>query len=187
MDVPEFQIACRGQVSKAFKQNGIEKFSEACSYIKHLRYGRNANKENLLTIFSDGYGTCSTKHALLKQLADENDFADIRLMLGIYKMSGDNTPPTRPILERYELDHIPEAHNYLRYRDVVIDCTAEKPLNFIPDLLEEIEITPGQVTTYKINYHRQYLDKWLKNRVIKYNLEELWAVREACIAALAGI
>lgn len=183
----DFPISSAEPISTAFKGVQAVTFADACNYVTNLPYGRNADKTNLLSVFTDGCGTCSTKHALLFKLAEENGTAGIKLVMGIYKMNIFNTPPVAKILNKHGLEYIPEAHNYLRYKDEVIDCTARKPLNFLPDLLEETEIRPDQISDFKVYHHKHYLDEWRLETASKYSLAELWTIREACIAALAGI
>ncbi|WP_276134081.1 hypothetical protein [Polluticoccus soli] len=183
----DFPISAEGVISGAFKSVQAATFGDACNYITNLPYGRNADKNNLLSVFSDGCGTCSTKHALLFKLAEENGIKGLKLTMGIYKMNALNSSPVAKVLEQHGLEYIPEAHNYLRYGNEVIDCTARKPLNFLPDLLEETEIRPDQITDFKVIYHKGYLDQWRLETGSKYSLDELWTIREACIAALAGI
>jgi len=79
------------------------------------------------------------------------------------------------------LEFIPEAHNYLKYRNTIFDYTKadSKPSDFENDLIEELEILPEQISSFKVKYHKRYLQNWLdKNPQIEFNLEELWKVRE---------
>lgn len=188
IDFPNFDIAPNGAISRAFIQKNILAFDEACKMVGKMHYGRNTNKENLLQIFLDDCGTCSTKHALLKALAIENNFESIQLMIGIFKMNAMNTPKIKTVLEQYQLNYIPEAHCYLKYHHQILDFTKvnAKPSDFVDDLLEEIEIFPHQIGAFKINFHQNYLDHWLKrNPQIKYELSHLWAIREQCIQKLS--
>lgn len=184
----DFLIESSKGISAAFLNKELHTFSQAAMFVKDLPYKRNTDKSNLLTVFSDGHGTCGTKHALLKQLADENDQEGFDLVMGIYKMNGANTARVAGVLNQYKLDYIPEAHVYLKYEDDIIDCTNSKssPEDFIDELLEEMIITPDQVSEYKVAYHKSYLQKWLTaNPDIPYTLDELWAIRENCIKALS--
>lgn len=183
-----FTIKNEGPFSSQFLLTGKSNFLQAANFIQHLPYGRNANKYDLITLFSDQCGTCSTKHAVLKTLAMENKVPELRLMIGIYKMNASNTPPVSSALAHFNLEYIPEAHCYLRYKDSVLDYTkiSKKPFNFLPDLLEEIEIYPDQISDYKVNYHRKFLSKWLlENPRLSYTPDEIWAIREKCILALS--
>lgn len=181
----DFQIQSTAVVSKEFKRQGIVSFAEALVFVKTVSYGRNINKSNPLCIFEDNKGTCSTKHALLKELANENGYSQLKLMLGLFKMNAINTPSVKKVLDKYDLAYIPEAHNYLKYNDTIIDCTTTKQLNFQPFLLEETEIKTNQITEHKVAYHKQYLFNWLKNNSLPYSEQEIWQIREACIAALS--
>lgn len=181
----DFKIQSTAIISSEFKKLGIFSFSEALVFVKTMPYGRNINKSNPLCIFEDNKGTCSTKHTLLKELANENGHNELKLMLGMFKMNAANTPPIKKVLGKYNLAYIPEAHNYLKYEDTIIDCTTTKELYFQPFLLEETEIDVTQIIEYKVAYHKQYLFNWLKNNRLPYSAEEIWQIREACIAALS--
>ena len=168
--------------------NSITTFEDACSFIQKLPYGRNANKKDITTVFIDQCATCSTKHALLKILAEENRYTDLQLMLGIFKMNEKNTPKVKAVLRQYQLDYIPEAHNYLKWQNLNVDFThiTSQSSDFENDLLEEIEIQPDQITDFKVDYHKQYLNNWLKDQYsLNYTLDELWSIREQCIVALS--
>ncbi len=185
---PDFEVKPKGKISEAFLKNGILTFGQATKFIQNLPYGRNSNKNDLASLFTDNCGTCSTKHAILKQLADENNFTDIILICGLFKMSSQNTPEISSTLNKHGLVFIPEAHNYLKYKNKILDFTKTdaNAIDFIEDLIEEIEILPHQITDYKVNYHKKYLEKWLENDTrIKLSLADLWEIREQCIQDLA--
>lgn len=175
-----------GSISKAFRDVGLQSFRQAADWVNHLPYRRNTDKNNPLCLFEDRSGTCSTKHALLKRLADENGNTVLKLMLGIFTMNAKNTPAVKEVLKKYNLKYMPEAHNYLRAYNYIIDVTGiginETKLEL--DLLDEIEITPEQLAELKVSYHREYLSKWIADNAIPYSLEELWTIREECIRAI---
>ncbi|HMG14138.1 MAG TPA: hypothetical protein VK590_01755 [Saprospiraceae bacterium] len=182
--LPQFEIKPKGSISNLFIENNIFNLDQAIDFIRKLPYGRNANKRDLTTLFGDACGTCSTKHALLKQLADENSVPEIKLFIGLFKMNGLNTPIILTTLKKYGLEYMPEAHCYLKYKDIILDCTFEnsKASDFMDDLIEEIEIAPTQILGFKQKYHKNYLDKWLKeNLEIDYSPDEFWSIREQCI------
>ena len=62
-----------------------------------------------MAVLTEGCGTCSSKHALLAGLAAAQRLP-VALMLGIYLMNERNTPGIGPVLARYGLAEIPEAH-----------------------------------------------------------------------------
>ncbi|MBX3163364.1 MAG: hypothetical protein KF900_02700 [Bacteroidetes bacterium] len=185
---PDFYINSSGKISTEFVRRNILTFNQAALFIRQLPYGRNSNKNDLTTLFLDNCGTCSTKHALLKQLAIENNFDEMKLIVGLFKMNGKNTPEVSTTLKRNHLEYIPEAHCYLRYKNLILDYTKQnsKPSDFIDDLIEEIEISPNQIADYKVNYHKNYLVTWLdKTEQLNLTLSDLWTIREQCIQNLA--
>lgn len=183
-----FPISNNGKISAAFLDLGINDFEGAMNYVRRLPYGRNKNKSDLLTVFTDNCGTCGTKHALLKQLANENDQQEIKLIMGIFKMGDKYSSAVGKVLSGYHIHYIPEAHNYFRVSNQIIDCTTENadPVNFIDELMDEIEINPGQITGFKVSYHQAFLKQWLENEKLPLSFEELWKCREACIAAMSS-
>lgn len=176
-----------GQISSYLIKMGIFDFEKACEFVKNLPYQRNKNKESIFCVLEDQGGTCSTKHALLKRLADENNLQEVKLILGIFKMNSQNAPKILGVLQKYDLKEMPEAHNYLKFKNEIQDFTARnsKPEDFVNDLVEEIEIQPKQTTDFKGEYHKNFLENYLqKNPQINYSPEEFWQIREECIAAL---
>lgn len=183
-----FDIQSDKAISSVFLELKKENFWQAATYIQSLNYKRNSDKTNPLTILEDGYGTCSTKHALLKRLADENQKSDFQLMLGIFTMNRYNTPKVASVLDQYQLSEIPEAHNYLKWHHQIIDFTSItwRKENFEPFLLKEIEIQPEQITDFKVKFHQNFLQDYLdQHPEISYSLEELWKIREECINILS--
>jgi hypothetical protein len=183
-----FDIKPVGTISNHFLANNISTFSEASQFVRKLAYGRNENKADLTTVFADNCGTCSTKHALLKQLAVENNFTELKLITGLFRMNSSYTPKISATLKRHNLDYIPEAHNYLKYGNQILDFTnkTSKPADFENELIEETEIQTDQIADFKINYHKQYLTNWLeKQEALNLTLDELWKIREQCIADLS--
>lgn len=185
---PDFEIKSKGQISKEFIDRDILTFNQASIFVRQLAYGRNVDKDNLASVFTDNCGTCSTKHALLKKLADENNFEKVKLIVGLFQMNKKNTPEISETLQKNKLEYIPEAHCYLKFEDQIIDLTKinSKPTDFLDDLIEEIEISPEQITDYKVNYHKNYIVTWLdKNEQINLSLNDIWIIREQCIQGLA--
>ncbi|SFT14898.1 hypothetical protein [Sphingobacterium wenxiniae] len=186
--LPNFTIEAKGNISEEFLKRSILSFHQATSYIQNLVYGRNSNKDDLTTVLTDNRGTCSTKHAILNQLAIEHEMNDIKLMLGIFKMNAINTPITASTLSKNHLEYIPEAHTYLKHKDNYFDFTRRNssPNNFLNDLLFETEIQASEINQGKIQIHKTFLVDWLnKNTDINYSLNDLWEIREQCIRDLS--
>jgi len=168
---------------------GIFTWEELIQVIKKLPYGRNSNRKDLSLVISEGKGSCSSKHAFLKKIADLNNIAGIKLILGIYKMNEINTPGIGTILSDNNINFIPEAHCYLKINNKRKDITTENSdfKELSKDIIEEIEITPEQVVEFKVNYHQEFLKNWIKKNSISYSFNELWSMREKCIENLGRL
>jgi hypothetical protein len=98
-----------------------------------------------------------------------------------------NTAGVGPILNKHGLATLPEAHCYLRFREHRVDVTREisaGPPEAIAEFLYEEEITPEQAGDYKKRIHREFLRRWIAENAKGGDLDDLWRVREECIAAL---
>lgn len=182
----DFNLHSEKTISKAFRKIGIQSFSGAMLFVKNLPYGRNSNKDDLTLVISENKGTCSSKHALLKSLAEENGKQEVRLMLGMFRMNENNTPKVKSTLQKFKLDYIPEAHNYLKINGKICDCTSRNSskLDFIDDLILEIEIQANQISGFKVEFHKNYLQEWVKSKT--FSLEQIWDIREQCILDLSS-
>lgn len=171
-----------------FLERGILGMRQAGRYLQTLPYGRPSDRAGYLAVLAEGRGTCSTKHALLAALAAEQELP-ISLTLGLYEMTEANTPGVGAVLERAGLPAILEAHCFLTHAGVRIDVTrlAASPAEPIGQFLHEERIVPNQIGAYKVRLHRAALERWLERHSEAcrgMTIDEVWAVREACIAAL---
>lgn len=168
------------------KEKGMNNWSELIEFTQKLTYGRNENREDFSLVMKENKGTCSSKHAFLKKIAELNNFENVKLILGMYRMNNVNTPKIGDSILKHQLEYIPEAHCYLKLNNKRIDITNSNSdiENLIGDILEEIEIEPEQVNTFKVDYHKKYLQHWMNENEIKMSFEELWKIREDCIKKL---
>jgi hypothetical protein len=181
-----FNLSRKEPLSNQCISLGLTNFNTVYNYVKQLPYGRNSNRSNYKLVLEENRGTCATKHAFLKAIAIENDNKDVKLCLGIFKMNRDNTPKISAILEANHLDYIPEAHCYLKVDDIIKDITFntnESPA-FAKTLLCEEFILPEQISDYKINLHQSFLKSWMAKEDAQFSFDELWKIRERCIAQL---
>jgi selenocysteine lyase/cysteine desulfurase len=178
-----------GDISTAFIKVGLVDYRAAARFISRLPYGRNTIVDEPLVVMRERRGTCSTKHALLRRLAAEQTI-DVALVVGIYEMHQRNTPGVGPILKKYGLAALPEAHCYLRFRQHRVDVTRQINAHSAQDIahfLHEEDITPEQIRAYKTTLHRNFLQRWLAETgtAAGRGIEEIWRIREECIAALS--
>lgn len=185
--LPDKPLVPGGAIVAAFCAVGAQTYRDAAHLVYRLPYGRTSSQDNLTAALTESRGTCSTKHALLAQLAIEQRLP-VALMLGIYLMNERNTPGVGALLGHHGLVEIPEAHCYLMCRFSRIDVTREHALRAAPiaALLHEEEIAPAQISLYKIQTHQEFLRDWLVTARLTKTPDELWQVREDAALAVGA-
>ncbi len=101
-------------------------------------------------------------------------------------MTQDNTPGIGNALITNGLKYLPEAHCYLLIGDEKVDATNEQSdiARIEADILEEIEITPHQVGSFKVTHHQDFIRNWLDRERLGLSFKDVWRIRENCIANL---
>jgi hypothetical protein len=180
------KLTSNDSLTQLLYSNGIVFWEDALLFIKQIPYGRNANRVNFSLVLKENKGTCSTKHAFLKEIANRNHISNIELIVGLYKMNEANTR-IGSILSDNNIEYIPEAHCYLKISGERLDLTSkESDFEKIKSvLIEEIIIEPYQVGDFKVNYHKEYLKNWLNENGLSHTFEQLWRIREKCIENLS--
>ncbi|HVN29836.1 MAG TPA: hypothetical protein VMT64_15175 [Candidatus Binataceae bacterium] len=183
--LPSKALEACGEASAQFIALGIEDYRDAARFVNQLPYGRNADRADFRLVIPEHRGTCSTKHALLAALAIEQHLP-VHLTLGIYEMSERNTPGVGAVLDSHSLKFVPEAHCYLMYDAKRIDVTrsAASPTEAIARFLHEETITPPQIGEYKVGMHQRFMREWVARTMPQRSWEQVWKIREECIAAL---
>jgi len=178
----------KGILSKRLLELEVFTFLEAIQFVKNLPYGRTADRANPDLVLKELQGTCSTKHAVLKKVAIEQELSNVKLYLCMFKMSGGNTPKLLGTLNKYKVQYIPEAHCILQIDIDFVDITnANSNYDNLKDgVLELIEIQPEKIGDFKVDFHQAYLRKWLKETKSVYSFEEFWSIREECIKELSS-
>jgi hypothetical protein len=186
ISIKQIPLTAKDDMTKLALSNNIQTWDSLVQHIKHLPYGRNANRKKLDLVLNEGKGTCSSKHALLKLLADQNNICGVKLILGSYKMTEKNTPCIGNILSENGFSYLPEAHCYLKINGKRLDVT-HKNSSFSSiknDIIEEIEIDPSQVDSFKVNYHKNFLENWSAENHPHISFDKIWSIRECCIEVL---
>ena len=119
---PDKSITEAGPVAKAFLDLGIERFQEACRYVHGLPYGYNSDRDDLMILFKEKMGTCTTKHAVISTLAAELGLPITR-GVGVYPMTEAIVTGTDKILAEYSLPYVPMIHCFLEYTNYRVDLT----------------------------------------------------------------
>ena len=186
---PAWPLRPGREITAQFLALGLTDFRQGAAYLNQLPYGRNSYREDGRAVLQEGRGTCSTKHALLAALAEEQRLDDLALTLGWYRMTEANTPGVGAVLAQCGLPYVPEAHCYLRFREQRVDITrsGQAPSEPIAQLWRETSIAPGQIGAYKTAWHQRLVREWAATCEIAggRSWEDIWRIREACIAALS--
>ena len=181
--LPDFALDAAHPLGGRFASLGIRAYRDAASHVHLLPYGRNSDRSDWRLVLGEGRGTCSTKHALLAELAHENG-RRVALVLGVYEMDEANTPGVGAVLKPNGLRSVPEAHCYLAYEGAHVDLTRQEGEECqILRFLHEEEIEPHQIGEYKLEVHKRFVRRWAEERGL--DAVHLWRVREECISALA--
>ena len=181
--LPDFALDASRPLGAKFAALGIRDYRAAARHVRSLPYGRNSDRSDWRLVLNEGRGTCSTKHALLAELAHENG-RRVALVLGVYEMDGTNTPGVGAVLKHDGLSRVPEAHCYLAYKGARVDVTRQGGGGQIRRFLYEEEIEPRQIGDYKVEAHKRFVCLWAAERGLDPG--HVWRVREECIAALEG-
>lgn len=119
---PDKKMTRLGIISDNFLGIGIEKFHSACRFVQELPYGYNSDRDDLLILFKEKMGSCTTKHAVIATLAEELNLP-IAKHIGIYAMNEKIVTGCGQILETYALPYLPMLHCFLVFGDHSVDLT----------------------------------------------------------------
>jgi hypothetical protein len=119
---PNSAIHPAGVMSQQFLSMGIDRFHAACRYVHQLPYGYNADRDDAMSLFKEGKGTCTTKHAVIATLASETNLP-ITKTIGIYAMTESIVTGTNTILSAAKLPYVPMIHCFLSYKQHRVDLT----------------------------------------------------------------
>ena len=56
-------------------------WEKTINFVKQIPYGRNSNREDFSLVISENKGTCSSKHAYLKDFANRNNIPNVQLIV----------------------------------------------------------------------------------------------------------
>ena len=119
---PDMPISKVGIVSDTFLSLGINRFIDACRYVHEMPYGYNTNRDELMILFKEDKGTCTTKHAVIATLAEELRLS-VGKDVGIYAMTEEIVTGTDEILEKHALPYVPMVHCFLVYGKYRVDLS----------------------------------------------------------------
>jgi len=119
---PDSPVTPAGPISEEFRSLGRLTFQAACRYVLELPYGYNSDKNDLMILFKEKMGTCTTKHAVIGSLAEELGLP-VAKHVGIYRMTEELVTGTKAILDKHRLPNVPMLHCFLVYNRFRVDLT----------------------------------------------------------------
>ena len=188
---PDKAIDNAGTISNHFLNAGIQQFLDACEYVHRLPYGYNSDRDELMILFLEKMGSCTTKHAVIATLALELELP-INKSIGIYPMSEAIVTGTGKILIKYDLPYIPMIHCFLEYRDHRVDLTEgnrngkNQPID---TLFHTERVEPNIPAKHEYRLYRQAL----KDRILHHDelrgvdIKRILHAREEGLAVLKSL
>jgi len=183
--LPNPMIDKKEIISEKFKSLKIKNFWDACKYVHELPYGYNSRTDDFLIIFKEGYGSCTTKHAVIATLAQELNIP-IHKMIGIYAMNEDIVTGTNKILEKYHLPYLPMIHCFLIYDSFRVDLT-ESNNNGKNCSIEEFLFTEKVIPNFSEKDEYLLYRKALKNLILNRKEMEGTTMNDVLHARIEGI
>ena len=119
---PDREISGDGTISRSFRSLDIHRFIEACKFVHELPYGYNSNRDDLMILLKERFGSCTTKHATIATLAKELTLP-ISRGVGVYAMTEALVTGTGRILADYNIPYVPMIHCYLEFNGRKVDLT----------------------------------------------------------------
>jgi hypothetical protein len=164
--LPDEKITSAGVISETFLQLGIHSFAEACRHVHLLPYGYNSDRDDLMILFTEKIGSCTTKHAVIATLAAELALP-VTKSIGIYAMTEAIVTGTDAILASYGLPYLPMVHCFLTSGDLRVDLTEgndngkNRPLD---DFLFTCPVEPNITAKDEYRLYRRALADLLSTR-----------------------
>jgi hypothetical protein len=120
--LPDAGIPANGPAGDAFLRRGISTFRHACRWVQDLPYGPNTQHLSAMSLFSDGQGTCFSKHGVIARLAQEIGL-DVHKNIGFYRLNDEIVSGVYAILEPHGLSFLPQMHCFLEHGGAHVDLT----------------------------------------------------------------
>lgn len=185
---PNAVIKTAGPVSDKFLSLGINGFIDACRYVHELPYGYNSDRDDLMILFKEKLGSCTTKHAVIATLAEESGLS-IEKAIGIYAMTEEIVTGTGKILDRYGLPYVPMLHCFLVYGEHRVDLTEGNnngKKRSIEDFLYTQKVIPNISAKDEYLSYRKALNEYIliENELKGIDLKSILKAREEGLALL---
>ena len=185
---PDKPIRDAGPVSRRFLELGIGSFHDACRYVHELPYGYNSDRDDLMILFEEKFGSCTTKHAVIATLAEELGLK-IEKSIGIYAMTEEIVAGASRITEKHDLPYVPMVHCYLVYGDHRVDLSEGNDngkKRSIEDFLYTHKVIPNISAKDEYLLYRKAMNEYIliENELKGIDLKSILKAREEGLALL---
>ena len=177
-----------GVVSDRLLSLGIDTFLSACRWAHELPYGYIADRDDLMILFKEKMGSCTTKHALIATLAEELKLP-VEKNIAIYAMTEEIATGTDRILQTYDLPYVPMVHCYLsdgEHRVDLAEGNANGKNRSIDDFMLTERVIPNISAKDEYLKYRDALKNLIENRneLHSTDIKAVLQARELGIALL---
>lgn len=185
---PDVPINHTSAMAAQFLSLGIDSFHEACRHVHELPYGYNSNRDDLMVLFKEKMGSCTTKHAVIATLAEELNLP-VEKNIGIYAMGEAIVTGAGKILQNYHLPYVPMIHCFLAHGEHRVDLT-EGNANGKNRPIDAFLITEAVIPNISARDEYLIYRNALKDRILKRTewhgtgINTILHAREAGIALL---
>ena len=185
---PDSKIFSAGLISGHFLSLGIDRVHSACGYVHQLPYGYNTDRDDIMILFKENMGSCTTKHSVIATLAEELGLPIFK-SIGIYAMTGDIVAGAGEISEKFGLPYIPMLHCFLEYDQYRIDLTQGNhngKKRAIENFLFTRQVAPNISGNEEYLLYRQVLKDLISERqeLHSFKMVEILKAREEGIKLL---
>lgn len=163
---PDCKISHGTPVADQFAALGIDRFHNACAYVHQLPYGYNSDRDDLIILFKEKMGTCTTKHAVIATLAEELELPVVK-NVGIYEMTEAIVSGSDAILAEFDLPYIPMLHCFLVCGRHSVDLTQGNrngKKRAIDAFLYTVPVTPNISAKDEYRLYREALGQTILTR-----------------------
>ena len=175
-----------GTFSRIFAALGISDFHGACRWLQALPYGKNSRSDDLMVLFEDGCGTCTTKHGVAAALAEELGLP-ARKFVVFYKLDATVLPGVTPRLAEAGVDFVPNTHCLLGEAGRFADLTHGNDTGKLKDLVDfELYVqVPAHFTSEALTELYAWGAQWYRGQYAdlrRHDVNALRDLRRACLA-----
>jgi len=185
---PNTEITSRGVFSDQFLKIGMKTFHDACKWVNDLPYDYNSDMVDSLLIFTEKKGVCLTKHGAIAKLAEELGLP-IHKYVGFFRLDDEIYTGIGKMLERYDLDYIPQIDCFLQYEDHSVDltdgnCTGKNKAIDEFDFIVPVppEISMDEMIILYMQYFEKYADFEPKFNTV--GMDKIITALSECIAEM---